>query len=101
MSFTTQLSSLSKEQRVKILKQYTVKPPKTQYDPTPCAYRCFDVDIPNDLLYLPMGLMYAMDDPFKDRKFDKMNKYAVFTKELLTPETDPSGRGRDQVEVVN
>ena len=101
MSFTVKLSSLTKEQRVQILKQYTVKPTKTQYDPTPSVYRCFDLDIPNDLLYLPMGLLYAMDDPFKGRKFNRMNKDVVFTQKLLTPETDPSKRNRNQVEVVD
>jgi hypothetical protein len=107
MSLALTLSSLSKEERIALLKKFTVRPEKTQYDPHPPSYQCFDVDIDLDLLYVPLGIVTNNPVKYKNniknvkKNVKVMSKFCVFSKELLTPETDPTGRGRNQVEVVD
>lgn len=106
MAFTLQLSSLSVGERRDILKKFTISAKKTQYDPQPQKYRCFLADRKTDTLHLPYGSWRSYIDksvgfPNGDSKdFPKMNRKAKFVKELYTPETDPSGRRRDQVPVI-
>jgi hypothetical protein len=106
MAFTLTLSSLSIEQKREILKTFTVSPKKTQYCNNPPIYRCFIADKSTDTLHLPYGMWKSYIDksigfPNGDSKdFPKMNSTATFAKELYTPETDPTGRGRDQPPII-
>lgn len=106
MAFTLKLSSLSIEEKREILKNFTVSSKKTQYNPQPQVYRCFKADKKTDTLHLPYGSWKSYIDksigfPNGDSKdFPKMNKNVKFIRDLYTPETDPSGRGRDQKPVV-
>ena len=106
MSFTLALSSLSIEEKKEILKKFSVSPKKTQYNENPPIFRCFIADKSTDTLHLPYGSwrMYvdtSLGFPNGDSKhFPKMNKHVKFIGKLLTPETDPSGRKRDQVPIV-
>jgi len=106
MAFTLTLSSLSIEQKREILKKFTVSPKKTQYSPNPPAYRCFLADKSTDTLHLPYGMWKLYIDksvgfPNGDTKdFPKMNNTATFIRELYTPETDPTGRCRNQPPII-
>lgn len=107
MAFTLPLSTLTSEEKRVIRKNFTVKPNETQYNPNPPTYKCFSVNNQEDSIDLPFGswkkyLDKGLGFPNGDSKdFPKMNNSATFTKKLLTPETDPSGRNRDQVSVVS
>jgi len=102
MSFAIKLSSLSKSQRIETLKSITVVTSKTQYEDA-VFYKCFRVDVHRDLLYLPLGIWNTFTPVFPNGNSDdfmRVNKEAIFTKKLLTPNTDPSGRERDQVSIA-
>ena len=105
MSFALTLSDLNKKERRKYLQDFTVKIEPTQYNPNSQYFRCFLADSKSDMLFLPIGnWIDIVDEDFgfpNGNSFKKMSKKAKFVKELLTPETDPSGRERNQVEVVN
>jgi len=107
MSFVLTLNSLSQEQRLHILRAFTVRPTKDSYAPNPPKYDCFLASQKDDCLYLPLGMWqrYVKYDLFSNNlffpngladTFPKMNEGACLTLPLLTIDTDPSGRKRDQ-----
>jgi superfamily II DNA or RNA helicase len=99
MSFCLTLSSLSKNKRKEILRKCSLKSKSTMYNTSPAPVRCFNVDRDTDTLYLPLGLWKSYSDDFPNgekKDFPKMNKNVKFTGKLLTAETDPSERNRDQ-----
>lgn len=106
MSFALTLSSLSDKERRRILRKFTVQPKATQYNPDPPKYRCFQADAEDDSLKLPLGAWKKYLDPREGfpngeaEDFDSMNPKAKFKGKLLTAETDPMGRGRNQKDVV-
>ncbi len=103
MAFDLNLSTLSKIQRDSILKNLMVKPAATQYEPHPTASPCFIVDKVNDTVALPLGVWQQYLTVFPNGEgdtYDKMNPDVKFTKSLLTADTDPSGRKRDQDVIV-
>src|SRR5438132_1051463 len=110
MSFSLDLDSLSKEERLNILEECSVRPHKDQFNNNTDLIECFNVDADNNLVYLPLGKWENYFMSLKDGggfpngntdDFPTMNKKCKFTKELLTPENDPLKRDRDQVSVVN
>lgn len=106
MSFSLRLSSLTSEQRLHILKFFTVRCAVSQYDKNPPQYRCFLADATTDELKLPLGMWkdYVKDisigeDFFPNgnlNDFPKMSSGCILTFTLLTADSDPSGRNRDQ-----
>jgi len=101
MSFELELSSLSKEERTDVLKTFTIKGSKTQYEPNPPRYDCFLADSEENKLYLPLGMRKKYIEKLKinnftEKKYPKMNEGAKFVKELFTIDTDPKKRKRDQ-----
>jgi hypothetical protein len=101
MSFDIKLSSLSKDVRDELFKTLIIKPPPSQYDPHPKPYHAYVHDKNRDIMSLPLGLWPKVCNTFPNNfTFDKMNRQATFTKSLLTVETDPDGRGRDQDVIV-
>jgi len=106
MSFTLPLEVLSKEEKRDIVKNFTIKSKETQYNPNPISHKCYSINKEENSIDLPFGCWKKYLDkgygfPNGDSKdFPKMNNTAKFSGKLLTPETDPSGRRRDQVSVV-
>lgn len=99
MSFELKLSSLCKEERNDVLKTFTVKGAKTQYEPNPPRYDCFLADSENDSLRLPLGMKkkyIEKQEGIVQKEYPKMNEGAKFVKELFTIKTDPNKRKRDQ-----
>lgn len=102
MAFVLTLSELSSKDRRQILHRFTVQPAATQYNPNPPKYYCFRIDKADDSLYLPLGTWqdyYTPSSGFPNGEssdFPRVDKDVKFTGKLLTAETDPSGRGRDQ-----
>jgi hypothetical protein len=102
MSFGLKLSSLSDKQRKFIAKNYTIKGRSDQYNPRPPSYQCFIVNKEEDIVLLPLGVWKEyLDEHPNDYEYPKMNDNVKFTKSLLTIETDPSKRGRDQNVIVD
>ena len=97
MSFGIQLSALSIDRRKEILKDLIITPNKTQYNQRPDSIHCYHVDKSNDILYLPLGLWHRYLSKFPNHHFPKID--AIFTKSLLTKETDLRHRDQDQVVV--
>ena len=112
MAFALRYSSLSKKQLYTIIMETSVSEKKSLFsDTAPTVHRSFIINETEDIIYLPMGLWKKYSTPVEKGKlplhpngtpddFPKMNKKAKFIKELLTPETDPSGKKRDQVSIV-
>lgn len=100
MTFDLKLSNLPKSYKDLILKNLIVKQLPTQYDPSPTTINCYIVNRDNDTISLPMGVwpQYLKKIP-NNTEFDKMNK-VTFIKKLLTIDTDPDKRGRDQDVIV-
>ena len=98
MSFELELSSLSKKQRYETLKRFSIQPKKTQYNTDPDKIRCFRANASEDSLVLPLGSWRSYLDEFPNdiKDFHRMGKNAKFNGKLLTIDTDPSKRGRDQ-----
>lgn len=107
MAFTLPLSVFTIEEKCEIIKKFTVKPKKTQYNQNPPTYKCFLINEMEDSIDLPFGswknyLNKDLGFPNGSSKdFPKMNNAVKFVEKLLTPTTDPSGRNRNQVIVVN
>ena len=114
MAFDLKLSTLSKTHRDEIIKTLMVKPAPTQYEPNPSSQPCFITNKTNDTIALPLGV-WQQYLPVKDGSsipisdgfpngdadsYDQMNKDIKFTKKLLTADTDPTGRGRDQDVII-
>lgn len=101
MTFHLKLSSLSQEQ-IDEIKKIVVKPASSLYDPWPIVHQCFIIHKFYNLVSLPLGLWPHYCSSFPNTyQYDIMNKNAHFCKTLLTAETDPSGRRRDQNVVMN
>lgn len=99
MAFQLKLSTLSKYEKEMIVKNLMVKAAPTQYDPHPKTQPCFIVDNKIDEIKLPLGVWQDYYEEFPNtQSYDKIN--AIFTKTLLTADTDPSGRKRDQDVIV-
>lgn len=107
MSFTLPLDILTKQEKRDIVKKFTVKAKETQYNANPISYKCYYLNKEDNSIYLPFGCWKKYMDkelgfPNGDSKdFPKMNNTVKFVGKLLTPETDPTGRKRDQVTVVS
>jgi len=97
MSFIVDLSDIHDKEASIILDKFTVKGKKDIYNPDPITAECFVVKGGN--VHLPLGRWreYYKEFPNKGR-FDRTTY--TFTKQLLTKETDPSGRKRDQDLVI-
>lgn len=104
MSFQLKLNSLSQEKRREILTKFTVTQKKTAFNENnQIKYRCFLANKETNSLRLPLGVWGEYCESFPNgtsKDFLKMNRDAKFAKKLLTPETDPQERGRDQTTVV-
>lgn len=120
MAIVFDYESFSKKERSKIKRDYTIRPKKTRYNPFPkdinVYRRCTTEEY--DEIYLPMGryqtLMssnsssstdsstpcsstdtsHLVQFPYQLEDYPSIN--CTFTFDLLTKETDPMGRGRDQ-----
>jgi hypothetical protein len=55
MAFALRLSGLTQETRYKISTDFTIQENKSQYNPKPRYYRCYDPCDDIDVLYLPLG----------------------------------------------
>ncbi len=76
-----------------------VKPRKSQYNADPALVDCFEVDIENETVYLPLGTWNHFLDEFPDCE-NHRDIDITCTKELYTIETDPKGyRDQDVVAV--
>lgn len=102
MSFSLQLNSITEKQSSNILNNLIIKPPTTQYDLNPEPYYCYRTDERKNILTLPLNCwsQYTNIFPNPIEKFDKMNTNVKFVKQLLTVETDPQKRRRDQDVIV-
>jgi superfamily II DNA or RNA helicase len=106
MSFALTLSALTKNERMDILKKFTAKSQPTLYNSNPIIYQCFLANKKSDTLFLPLAhyqKFVGKNDPFPNgeaEEFSRMKKLTKFTSILLTEDTDPSGRKRDQQSVV-
>lgn len=101
MTFDLKLSTLPKQYRDMILKTLIVKPSPTQYEPSPTPYDCYVVNREKDTISLPLGVWQQYLNKFPNTtNYDKMNKNVQFIKKLLTIDTDPDKRGRDQDVIV-
>lgn len=101
MSFQLKLSLLSEENKQYIIKNLNVKPTSTIYDPYPMLHKCYIINKHNDTITLPLGMWKYYLDAFPNGyQYDKMNSKAKFTKTLLTVETDPMKKGRDQDVII-
>lgn len=102
MAFALQLSSLSEEHKKLILKNCIIKPSATQYDLNPEALQCYSTNKKEDEILLPLGCWKQFlneNDGFPNGEaedYPQMNANAKFTKPLLTIDTDPQKRKRDQ-----
>lgn len=102
MTFQLPLSLLSDEEKQHIIKTLVVKPTSTIYDPYPASHKCYLMNKQNNTVTLPIGLWETYVDHFPNTfNYDHMNINAKFTKTLLTADTDPMGRGRDQDIVIH
>jgi superfamily II DNA or RNA helicase len=101
MTFDLKLSTLPKQYRDLILKTLIVKPSATQYEPSPIPYDCYVVNKEKDTISLPLGVWQQYLSKFPNtQQYDKINKNVKFIKNLLTIDTDPDKRGRDQDVIV-
>jgi len=100
MAFDLKLSTLPKQYKENILKTLIVKQQQTQYN-DPISYECYKINRLKDVVSLPIGIwhMYLPMNGFLNgyqHDYDKMSKNVKFTSTLLSIETDPHKRGRDQ-----
>lgn len=106
MAFSLKLSSLSDEHKELIENHCVVTTKATIYDPEPMPHLCYKINYQEDSINLPFGLWKNClneEHGFPNGNADEyppMNPSAKFTKELLTIETDPDKRGRDQDVIV-
>lgn len=114
MSIVFDYDVLTPLEKRRIKKEYTLRPKKTTYNPNPQSINVFWMQKEDEYheIHLPMGdyekLNFAsiggsssadVAFPHKLEEYPKMD--AKFTFSLLTKETDPMGRGRDQDVLVD
>lgn len=113
MAIALSLKETNKELRSKIIKEFRVTPKKTQFVTNPEPLFIFCVNQNEGKIYIPMGVYgdYIRDpksskgsvfsESYEKFPFYKHPKIKIPPKfNLLTKETDPLGRGRDQDIVV-
>lgn len=106
MAFSLQLSSLTDEHKDLIEEKCVVTIKATIYNPDPLPFLCYKINYKEDSINLPFGLWKSFlneQNGFPNgsvEDYPPMNPDAKFTKELLTIETDPLGRKRDQDVIV-
>jgi hypothetical protein len=95
MAVPIPLESTSEELRKRIICELKMMPKKTQFNTDPDPIFVFSVNQKEGYIYIPMGsyAKYIENFPFK-LEIPRIHLSPTFT--LLTKETDPSGRGRDQ-----
>lgn len=99
MAFALELSALTHIDRITISTACTYQPPPTQFLTRPVKKKCYIMDKPEDTLYLPLGCWKDHVDIFPNgdkSDFPTMNDKVKFNCTLLTKETDPTKRDRDQ-----
>lgn len=103
MAFALELSALTQIDRITISNACTYRPPPTQFLTRPVPKKCYIMDKADDTLYLPLGCWKDHVDKFPNgdqSDFPQINKKIKFNGNLLTVETDPMERNRDQDVVV-
>lgn len=102
MAIALQISSLTPEQKAFIVDKCTVVTKPDIYNPTPLTLESYKVNKVDDEILIPMGMWKHFLDPLlgfpngEANTYPQMNPNATYTKTLLTVETDPLKRGRDQ-----
>ncbi len=98
MSFSLELSSLSKKERGFINRNYFAKERKTLYNGNPKPNYCFKFDKDEDVIYLPLSKWKTYFNEFPTDDYDYPTTNVKFNKhKLYTTKTDPrNGTKRDQ-----
>lgn len=111
MSFDISFENLERDEIRKIKKDNIHRDPPNNYREEPLKYLCYSVNrnektISVPLWYFKEYMEYDEDEKIKEEDFPNSLEYfpkmkdVKFTKKLLTPETDPMKRGRNQVKVA-
>lgn len=89
-----------KKVKKKILKELVVKTKSSVYNPNAVKLQLFNADRNDGAIYIPLYQYpeYFEEYPYQKEDYPRCN--LPFYSKLLTKETDPSGRGRDQDIVV-
>lgn len=89
-----------KSKKKKILKELTVKTKSSVYNQNAVKLQLFNADRNDGAIYIPLYQYpeYFEEYPYAKEDYPRCN--LPFYSKLLTKETDPSGRGRDQDIVV-
>lgn len=83
------------------MKELVVKPKKSVYDPDPQKIFLFNVNSVEKIIYIPLYQYPKYFDDYPTTRLDYPRQYLRFKYDLLTKETDPSKRGRDQNVLVS
>lgn len=98
MAVSITLENIDKELKSKIIKNLRITPKKTQFNTNPSPIFIFSVNNVENKIYIPMGVYKDYFDTFPIQPYPKINITPNF--ELLTIDTDPLKRKRDQNIVV-
>lgn len=100
MAVSLNLKNIDKETKSKIIKNLRITPKKTQFNTNPSPIYMFCVNNVEDKIYFPMGVYKDYFDtfPIYGKIYPTINISPSF--ELLTVDTDPLKRKRDQNIVV-
>lgn len=107
MAIALQISSLSLEQKEFIVETCTITTKPDIYNPTPLTLESYKVNKVDDEILIPMGMwkyFLSATAGFPNGEantYPPMNPNAKYVKTLLTIETDPDKRGRDQDVIVD
>ncbi len=99
MAFALELSTLSEHHKKFILENCIIQQQSTQYDKSPAPLHCFKTNKNDDEILLPLNYWQYFSKIFpngESNTYPPMNPNAKFTKPLLTVDTDPLKRNRDQ-----
>lgn len=101
MAVSLKLNTIDEETKNKLMRELNVKPKSSQYVSDPKPIFILSVNKSENSIYVPIGQYEKYFDKFPERKsLPRMNKNAKINFKLLTKETDPTKRGRDQNVVV-
>lgn len=107
MAIALQISSLSPEQKEFIVDKCTITTKPDIYNPSPLTLESYKVNKVDDEILIPMGMWKSFLSPSNgfpngdSNTYPYMNPEAKYVKKLLTIETDPDRRGRDQDVIVD
>ena len=100
MSFAFSFDNLSPAVVKLINTKCSVKAKASQYVDKPVVHYCFTTDKTLRIAHVPLGLWSDLYESFPNLCAEHLPARFKFTTGLFTAETDPAGRGRDQIDVA-